>query len=59
MFLAVGVTYLVLAATVFAPVDQHGATVAHLEVRSQAVGETLGVNVVEPGGPEPRGKRPR
>ncbi len=58
MLVAVGVTYLVLAATVFAPVDQHGATVTHLDVHSQAVGETLGVNVVEPGRPEPRGKRP-
>jgi hypothetical protein len=52
------VTYLVLAATMFAPVDQHGASVEHLRIKSEAVGETLGVSVVEPGGPEPAGKRP-
>jgi S-formylglutathione hydrolase FrmB len=51
--------YLVLAETVLAPVDRHGARVVHLTIRSDAVGEDLGVNVVVPGGPtEPRGKRP-
>ena len=50
--------YLLLAATMLAPVDQHGARVTHLNVQSEAVGETLGVNVIEPGGPEPKRKRP-
>jgi S-formylglutathione hydrolase FrmB len=57
ILLALATTYLVLAATVFAPVDQHGASVTHLEVKSAAVGETLGVNVVEPASAAPRGKR--
>jgi S-formylglutathione hydrolase FrmB len=53
------VIYLLLAATLFAPVDEHGARVVHLTVRSQAVGEDLGVNVVVPGRlADPRGERP-
>jgi poly(3-hydroxybutyrate) depolymerase len=50
---------LALAATVFAPVNEHGARVVHLTVHSQAVGEDLGVNVVVPGRlGERRGERP-
>jgi len=58
VLIALATTYLALAATVFAPVDQHGARVTHLDVDSKAVGTTLGVNVIEPGGAAPRGKRP-
>jgi enterochelin esterase-like enzyme len=48
------IVYLVLAATVFAPVDEHGARTVHLTIHSRAVGEDLGVNVVEPARlPEP------
>lgn len=51
--------YLTLAATVFAPVDTHGAEVARLTIDSEAVGEDLEVAVVLPEGTsgEP-GKRP-
>jgi S-formylglutathione hydrolase FrmB len=49
--------YLVLAATVFAPVDRHGADLVHLTVRGEAVGESLGVNVIVPPRPGPRGER--
>lgn len=42
------IAYLVLAATVFAPVDRHGAELVHLTVHSEAVGEDLGVNVLVP-----------
>ncbi|HET7573904.1 MAG TPA: alpha/beta hydrolase-fold protein [Solirubrobacterales bacterium] len=61
IFLAVIATaavYLALAATVFAPVDAHGARVDHLTIRSQAVGRTLSVNVVVPAKTRPRGHRP-
>ena len=52
-------TYLVLAATVLAPVSRDGASVEQLTIRSQAVGRDLGVEVVVPGGERaPRGKRP-
>lgn len=52
-------TYLVLAATVFAPAARHGATVEHLTIRSQAVGKELGINVIVPAGEQaPRGRRP-
>ena len=54
---ALAATYLVLAATVFAPVDQHGASVTHLTVDSAAVGRKLGVNVVVPDRVPPRGRR--
>jgi S-formylglutathione hydrolase FrmB len=40
--------YFALTATVFAPVNQHGARLAHLTVRSEAVGRKLGVEVVVP-----------
>jgi S-formylglutathione hydrolase FrmB len=50
--------YLALAATVFAPVDEHGARVEHLTVHSQAVGRELGVSVVLPAETKPRGRRP-
>ncbi len=40
-----------------APADQPAAQVTHLTIESRAVGERLGVNVVEPAGPAPRGKR--
>lgn len=56
--LATAAVYLTLAATVFAPADQHGARVVHLDVHSQAVGRELGVNVVVPAKTRPRGKRP-
>lgn len=49
--------YLTLAATVFAPVDHLGAEVTHLSIESAAVGEQLGVNVVEPEREPPRGQR--
>jgi S-formylglutathione hydrolase FrmB len=51
--------YLLLAATIFAPVDEHGARVVHLTVESQAVGEDLGVSIVVPQRlADPRGERP-
>ena len=49
--------YLVLAGTVFAPLDRHGAELVHLTVRSEAVGEELGVNVIVPPRTGPRGER--
>ena len=49
--------YLVLAATVFAPVDRHGARLAHIEVHSEAVGRDLGLNVIVPPDPGPKGER--
>lgn len=53
------IVYLVLAATLLAPTDQHGARVEHMAIQSQAVGRELGINVVVPAKlPEPRGKRP-
>lgn len=51
------VAYLILAAAVFAPVDRHGADLVHLTVRSEAVGEDLGVNVIVPPRAGPRGER--
>jgi S-formylglutathione hydrolase FrmB len=56
--IATAAVYLALAATVFAPVDEHGARVVHLSVRSDAVGRTLGVSVVVPAKTRPRGRRP-
>jgi S-formylglutathione hydrolase FrmB len=53
----VAVTYLALAATVFAPVDRHGASLTHLEIHSKAVGRDLGVNVIVPPGAGPKGQR--
>jgi S-formylglutathione hydrolase FrmB len=51
-------TYLVLAATVFAPTDRQGIEVDHLTVPSQAVGEELEVNVLVPPDRGPSGTRP-
>ncbi len=51
------VAYLVLAATVFAPVDRHGAGLVHIEVQSKAVGRDLGVNVIVPPNSGPKGER--
>jgi S-formylglutathione hydrolase FrmB len=56
--LATAAVYLILAATVFAPVNTHGTRVDHLTIDSKAVGEDLGVSVVVPGGPSPVRKRP-
>ena len=56
--LATAAVYLILAATVFAPVNTHGTRVDHLTIDSKAVGEDLGVSVVVPGGPSPARKRP-
>jgi S-formylglutathione hydrolase FrmB len=56
--LATAAVYLALTATVFAPADQHGAHVVHMDVQSQAVGRELGVNVVVPAKTRPRGERP-
>lgn len=55
--LAVGAVYLVLANTVFAPIDEHGAHTVHLTIHSRAVGRDLGVNVVEPARPPAPGRR--
>lgn len=49
--------YLALAATVFAPVDRHGARLTHLEMHSRAVGRDLGVNVIVPPNAGPPGRR--
>ena len=56
--MATAAVYLILAATVFAPVDTHGTRVVHLTIHSRAVGDDLGVSVVVPGGPDPARKRP-
>jgi S-formylglutathione hydrolase FrmB len=56
--ISIAAIYLALAATVFAPVDEHGARVVHLTVHSKAVGRELGVNVVVPAEVRPRGRRP-
>jgi predicted esterase len=47
------VAYLVLRATLLAPVDTHGASVHRFTVDSKAVGRELGVAVVAPGGEGP------
>ena len=51
------IAYVVLAATAFAPADRHGAELVHLTVRSEAVGEDLGVNVIVPAQAGRRGSR--
>jgi poly(3-hydroxybutyrate) depolymerase len=56
--LATAAVYLALTATVFAPADEHGARVVHIDVHSQAVGRELGINVVVPAKTRPRGARP-
>jgi S-formylglutathione hydrolase FrmB len=55
--LATAAVYLALTATVFAPVDEHGAEVEHLTIHSTAVHRDLGVAVVTPEKVAPRGKR--
>jgi enterochelin esterase-like enzyme len=55
---ATAAVYLALSATFFAPADQHGAGVVHLDIHSEAVGRELGVNVVVPAETRPRGERP-
>ncbi|MGC1166255.1 MAG: alpha/beta hydrolase-fold protein [Solirubrobacterales bacterium] len=52
-----GIAYLLLAATVFAPVDRHGAALTHIEVHSEAVGRDLEVNVIVPPTAGPKGER--
>jgi S-formylglutathione hydrolase FrmB len=54
---AVGAAYLVLAATVLAPVDKHGAKLVELEIHSRAVGRELGLNLIVPEKLGPRGQR--
>ena len=49
--------WLVLAATVFAPIDKHGNRLLELTVDSRAVGQKLGVNVIVPPHPGPRDHR--
>lgn len=56
------VGYLVLARTVFGPSNaeiarENGDRLVHLTIHSRAVGEDLGVNVIVPPLPGPRGKR--
>jgi S-formylglutathione hydrolase FrmB len=55
--LAATAVYLALAATVLAPVDEHGARVEHLTVHSKAVHQDLGVAVVVPSRVPPHGER--
>ncbi len=55
--LLVGVVYLVLMATVLAPVDRHGARLVRLRLDSAAVGRELGVNVIVPRHAGPAGRR--
>jgi S-formylglutathione hydrolase FrmB len=55
--IATAAVYLALTATVFAPVDEHGAKVEHLTVRSTAVHRDLGVSVVVPDRAPARGRR--
>jgi S-formylglutathione hydrolase FrmB len=55
---AAAATSLVLAATVFAPVDHHGARVVEMTVHSSAVHRQLGVEVVVPAKPARREQRP-
>lgn len=54
---AAAIGYLALTATVFAPVDRHGARFVHMEIRSDAVGRELGVNVIVPKQAGPRDDR--
>ena len=51
------VAYLALTATVFAPVDRHGSRFAQIELRSDAVGRKLGINVIVPPEVGPEGGR--
>jgi S-formylglutathione hydrolase FrmB len=52
-----GLVGLLLAETVLAPIDKHGARLVHLEIHSKAVGRDLGLNVIVPKRIGPRGKR--
>jgi len=54
---AIAAVYLALTATVFAPVDEHGAQVEHLTIHSRAVHRDLGVSVVVPEKAPAPGKR--
>jgi S-formylglutathione hydrolase FrmB len=54
---AVAAVYFALTATVFAPVDEHGAQVEHLTIHTKAVHRDLGVAVVTPDKVPARGKR--
>jgi S-formylglutathione hydrolase FrmB len=46
--LALLAAYLILEATLLVPAERHGARVSHLTIHSRAVGEDLGVSVIEP-----------
>lgn len=53
------VAYLVLAATVLAPADTHGAGVSHLTVQSEGLGKEMDISVVvPPSGSGGSGNRP-
>jgi len=54
--LGVALAYLVLRATVLAPVDTHGASVHRFSIDSKAVGSNLDVGVVVPGGADSDGR---
>jgi S-formylglutathione hydrolase FrmB len=55
---AVGLAaWLVLAETVFEPLDKHGSEFVQLTVESKEVGRDLGVNVIVPPRAGPRGER--
>jgi S-formylglutathione hydrolase FrmB len=56
--IATAAVYLALSATFFAPADQHGARVVHMDIRSEAARRELGVNVVVPAQTKPRRERP-
>jgi S-formylglutathione hydrolase FrmB len=51
------IAYFALTSTVLAPVDRHGARLVQITVRSDAVGDDLGVNVIVPPHGGPRGER--
>jgi S-formylglutathione hydrolase FrmB len=55
--LLASIAYLALTATVFAPIDKHGARLVHLEIQSSAVRRELGVNVIVPRHPGPPDQR--
>jgi S-formylglutathione hydrolase FrmB len=54
---AAAAVYFALTATVFAPVDEHGAQVEHLTIHSRSVHRDLGVAVVVPAKASAPGKR--
>jgi poly(3-hydroxybutyrate) depolymerase len=49
---------IVLSGALFGPVDHRGADLVHVTIASRAVAAKLGVNVVVPAKPGPRGERP-